>query len=64
MSFPDNMLYLKEYETERQRHNIPTMMAVEGLYRLYRTENVPLVVLRSLGIQLTHSMDPLKVKKH
>lgn len=55
------MCYLKEYETERQRHNIPTMLAVEGLHRLYNTEFLPLVLLRSLGLQATHAINPLKV---
>ncbi|XP_019880267.2 ubiquinone biosynthesis monooxygenase COQ6, mitochondrial [Aethina tumida] len=55
-----DMCYLKEYETERQRHNIPTMLAVEGLHRLYNTEFLPLVLLRSLGLQATHAINPLK----
>ncbi|KAJ8953057.1 hypothetical protein NQ314_007432 [Rhamnusium bicolor] len=57
----DNLSYLKEYETERQRHNIPTMLAVEGLHRLYNSDLTPLVLLRSLGLQATHALNPLKV---
>ncbi|KAJ8925743.1 hypothetical protein NQ315_009591 [Exocentrus adspersus] len=56
----DNLSYLKEYETERQRHNIPTMLAVEGLHRLYNSDFTPLVLLRSLGLQATHALSPLK----
>ncbi|KAG5896168.1 hypothetical protein JTB14_016943 [Gonioctena quinquepunctata] len=55
-----NLSYLKEYETERQRHNVPTMFAVEGLHRLYNSSFTPLVLLRSLGLQATHVMNPLK----
>ncbi|CAG9813071.1 unnamed protein product [Phaedon cochleariae] len=56
----NNLSYLKEYETERQRHNVPTMLAVEGLYRLYNTDFTPIVLLRSLGLQATHVLNPLK----
>lgn len=55
--------YLKIYETSRQRHNMPTLLAIEGLYRLYRTSFAPIVLLRSLGLQATHALDPLKVCK-
>nr|CAD7570886.1 unnamed protein product [Timema californicum] len=51
---------LLNYETSRQRHNVPTMLAIDGLQKLYSTEATPIVILRSLGLQLTHALTPLK----
>ncbi|XP_017768546.1 PREDICTED: ubiquinone biosynthesis monooxygenase COQ6, mitochondrial [Nicrophorus vespilloides] len=51
---------LKHYECERQRHNVPTMLAVDGLQKLYNTEFTPVVLLRSVGLQFTNALDPLK----
>lgn len=59
--FPGNTFYLLKYETLRQRHNVPTMLATEGLQKLYGTTLTPFVVLRSLGLQLTHALNPVKV---
>ncbi|KAJ4436626.1 hypothetical protein ANN_16757 [Periplaneta americana] len=56
-----NMAHLRKYETLRQRHNVPTMLAVDGLQKLYGTTLTPVVVLRSLGLQLTHALNPVKV---
>ncbi|PNF22636.1 Ubiquinone biosynthesis monooxygenase COQ6, mitochondrial [Cryptotermes secundus] len=55
-----NMSHLMKYETLRQRHNLPTMLATEGLQKLYGTTLTPVVVLRSLGLQLTHVLSPVK----
>lgn len=51
---------LQEYESCRQRHIIPIMAAIEGLHRLYSTQFLPLVLLRSLGLMLTNNMQPVK----
>ncbi|KAJ8985965.1 hypothetical protein NQ317_010723 [Molorchus minor] len=56
----NNLNYLKQYESERQKHNVPTMLAVDGLHRLYNSDFTPLVLLRSLGLQATHALNPLK----
>nr|CAH7763763.1 unnamed protein product [Callosobruchus chinensis] len=58
----NDLSFLKDYETERQRHNVPTMLAIDGLYRLYNNDFAPIVLLRSLGLQATHAMNPVKDK--
>ncbi|GLV36624.1 Coenzyme Q6 [Carabus blaptoides fortunei] len=55
-----SIIHLKEYEKVRQRHNVPTMLAIDGLQKLYCTDLTPIVVLRSLGLQLTHAINPVK----
>jgi hypothetical protein len=37
------------------------MLAVDGLQKLYGTTFTPFVVVRSLGLQLTHILNPVKV---
>lgn len=51
---------LHSYESERQRHNVATMAAIDGLYRLYSTTATPFVLLRSLGLSAVNVMTPLK----
>ena len=43
---------LSDYETERFRHNLPTMAAIDGLQKLYCTDNTVAILARSLGLQL------------
>jgi len=52
--------YLLEYETERQRHNVPTMFSIDSMHRLYTTTFTPVVLARSLGLQITDSIGPVK----
>uniref|UniRef100_UPI0035901FE2 ubiquinone biosynthesis monooxygenase COQ6, mitochondrial-like n=1 Tax=Myxine glutinosa TaxID=7769 RepID=UPI0035901FE2 len=52
--------HLHQYETTRQRHNLPTMLAIDMLKRLYSTDHAALVLLRSLGLQATNAISPLK----
>lgn len=61
--FSGSLSVLAEYETSRQKHNFPTAIAIDGLQKLYGTSFTPLVLLRSLGLQLTNSLEPLKVIK-
>jgi hypothetical protein len=61
ISFSGSLSHLLKYETLRQRHNVPTMLAIDGLQKLYGTTFTPFVVLRSLGLQLTHVLNPVKV---
>ncbi|KAL3285557.1 hypothetical protein HHI36_000087 [Cryptolaemus montrouzieri] len=55
-----SLLYLKDYETRRQRRNVPTMLAIEGLHRLYGTDSPPAVLVRSIGLQAVNALQPLK----
>jgi len=36
------------------------MLATDGLQKLYGTTLTPFVVLRSMGLQLTHILNPVK----
>jgi len=58
--------YLCQYETERQRHNLATMVGVDALQKLYCTDNIPLVLARSLGITATNAAGPVKnlIRQH
>ncbi|KAL7298582.1 hypothetical protein TKK_0008353 [Trichogramma kaykai] len=52
--------YLNKYESMRQWNNIPTMLAIDALHRLYKGTATPIVLARSLGLQLTNAIKPLK----
>lgn len=54
------MQHLLQYETERQRHNLPMMAAIDMMKRLYSTNSVPAVLLRSFGLQATNMLPPIK----
>jgi len=51
---------LLEYETARQRHNVPTALTIEGLYHLFSTSWTPAVLLRSIGFQITNALPNVK----
>jgi len=55
-----NTSWLLDYETERQRHNVPTMLAIDSLHRLYSSTFTPIVLARTLGLQVTDALTPLK----
>uniref|UniRef100_A0A3P9KD46 Coenzyme Q6, monooxygenase n=1 Tax=Oryzias latipes TaxID=8090 RepID=A0A3P9KD46_ORYLA len=52
--------HLLEYETERQRHNLPMMAAIDLMKRLYSTDVAPAVLLRTFGLQATNMLPTLK----
>ncbi|XP_054653603.1 ubiquinone biosynthesis monooxygenase COQ6, mitochondrial [Dunckerocampus dactyliophorus] len=52
--------HLLEYETERQRHNLPMMAAIDLMKRLYSTDAAPVVLLRTFGLQATNMLPSLK----
>lgn len=51
---------LLRYETERQRHTVPFLLAIEALVALYRFNVLPVVAARSIGLQLMDSWVGLK----
>lgn len=59
--FTGDIKHLCAYESEQLKHNVPIMFGIHGLQRLYNTTISPIVVLRSVGLQLTQTMTPLKV---
>lgn len=52
---------MQKYESSRQRHNVPTQLAVDALYRLYGVDLPPFVLARSVGLQITNALHPVKV---
>ncbi|XP_015242313.1 PREDICTED: ubiquinone biosynthesis monooxygenase COQ6, mitochondrial [Cyprinodon variegatus] len=52
--------HLLEYETERQRHNLPMMTVIDLMKRLYSTNAAPVVLLRTFGLQATNMLPTLK----
>ncbi|XP_076604280.1 ubiquinone biosynthesis monooxygenase COQ6, mitochondrial isoform X1 [Chaetodon auriga] len=52
--------HLLEYETERQRHNLPMMAAIDLMKHLYSTNAAPVVLLRTFGLQATNMLPSLK----
>ncbi|KAL5283480.1 COQ6 family protein [Megaselia abdita] len=53
-------LVLLKYEKDRLVHNVPLMLGIHGIQSLYSSSFSPLVLLRSLGLQITQNAPPLK----
>lgn len=51
---------LCDYESQRMRHNLSIMGAVDGLHRLYCTDNPLVVAVRTLGVQIFNRSEFLK----
>lgn len=56
----DDMQYLLKYERERLKANLPIMLGVHALQRLYCNDCTPIVLARSLGLKFTSSVPPIK----
>lgn len=59
-SDPGNLLYLKQYQSRRQLHNLPVMATIHGLHLLYGTTWTPLVTMRSIGLNIFDSLSAVK----
>lgn len=59
---PGSLKHLLRFETERQRHNVSLIAAIDLLKRLYSTSLSPLVLLRTWGLQATNALPPVKVR--
>uniref|UniRef100_A0A1B0CV72 Ubiquinone biosynthesis monooxygenase COQ6, mitochondrial n=1 Tax=Lutzomyia longipalpis TaxID=7200 RepID=A0A1B0CV72_LUTLO len=57
---PGDLGYLLRYERERLSRNVPIMVGTHGIQKLYDTNLLPVVLLRSIGLQVTHSVPFLK----
>lgn len=56
-----NVSELLKYEQQRLKHNVPVLLTTHSLQRLYTTDFVPTVALRSIGLTLTNALPPVKV---
>ena len=55
-----SMLYLKEYEAGRLRHNVPVMATIHGLHHLYTSTWTPFVMARSVGFTVLDKFPAVK----
>lgn len=60
--FADSYSILKEYEKERLRHNLPTMIAIDLMNKLYSSSNALLLTLGHVALQFTNCAPPVKVR--
>lgn len=51
---------LLSYETSRQRHNIPVLSVIDSLQKVFSTSYSPVVLIRSVGLQFTNALWPVK----
>ena len=52
---------LLSYETSKQRHNIPVLSVIDSLQKVFSTSYSPVVLIRSVGLQFTNALWPVKV---
>lgn len=60
-SFTGHPQCLTRYESLRQRDNLPTMLSIDLMYKVYRSSFTPVQILGNLGLQLVNSVRPIKV---
>uniref|UniRef100_A0A8R1I7N8 Ubiquinone biosynthesis monooxygenase COQ6, mitochondrial n=1 Tax=Caenorhabditis japonica TaxID=281687 RepID=A0A8R1I7N8_CAEJA len=55
-----SITYLSEFDSAAQKHNLPVMVSVDLLNRLYRTDAPAIVAARSFGLNAFNSLGPVK----
>lgn len=58
----DYSQWLKKYETARRQDNLLMMSAMDLLYSTFSNNNVPLKLLRNLGLTIANKAGPIKNK--
>lgn len=53
---------LKEYEKQRRNHNLVMMQTMDLFYRVFSNDNMPLKVMRNIGLGLAERVTPAKNK--
>lgn len=56
----NDIQYLLKYEQESLKSNLPIMLGVHALQRIYCNDFTPLVLARSLGVKFTNSVPEIK----
>jgi len=51
---------LREYERLRQAHNVPLMMAIDLMARVYSTTNPALLAAGNIALQVANTISPIK----
>jgi 2-octaprenylphenol hydroxylase len=54
------MAVLGRYQRRRKPDNLATMAAMEGFKRLFAADNLPLRLLRNMGMSQLNEMSPVK----
>jgi len=52
--------YLKNYDSQTQKHNTPLILAIDLLNQLYSTDFKPFILARSFGLDFVEKSLPLK----
>ncbi|CAI2354484.1 unnamed protein product [Caenorhabditis sp. 36 PRJEB53466] len=55
-----SITYLREFDSAAQKHNLPVMVSVDLLNRLYRTDAPAIVAARAFGLNAFNALGPVK----
>lgn len=57
-----SLTVLKAYEKQRRNHNLVMMQAMDMFYRVFSNDNMPLKIVRNIGLGLAERVTPAKNK--